>query len=118
MRRRFYELAAAGPAPIASGALKRIGELYAIKPTSAVARPRSRAARQDRSRPAIDALEPWLRAKLETVSQKDELAVTIRYAPNRWEGLARYLDDGCIELASNPPEECRLRFQGAQPSGG
>ena len=31
VRRRFYELAAAGPAPIASEALERIGALYAIE---------------------------------------------------------------------------------------
>lgn len=31
VRRRFYELAAAGPAPIASEALKRIAELYKIE---------------------------------------------------------------------------------------
>jgi hypothetical protein len=31
VRRRFYELAAAGPAPIASEALERIAALYAIE---------------------------------------------------------------------------------------
>ena len=31
VRRRFYELAAAGPAPIASEVLKRIGRLYAVE---------------------------------------------------------------------------------------
>lgn len=31
VRRRFYELAAAGPAPIASEALRRIAELYQIE---------------------------------------------------------------------------------------
>ena len=31
VRRRFYELAAAGPAPIASEALERIGALYAVE---------------------------------------------------------------------------------------
>jgi transposase len=31
VRRRFYELAAAGPAPIASEAMERIGRLYAIE---------------------------------------------------------------------------------------
>ncbi|TWT12551.1 transposase [Reyranella sp. CPCC 100927] len=30
VRRRFYEIAAAGPAPIASQALTRIAELYAV----------------------------------------------------------------------------------------
>ena len=31
MRRRFYELAVGGPAPIASEALERIAPLYAIE---------------------------------------------------------------------------------------
>ena len=31
VRRRFYELAAAGPAPIASETLQRLGELYAVE---------------------------------------------------------------------------------------
>ena len=52
MRRRFYELAVAGPAPIASEALQRIAELYAAE---AEARGRSaderRALRQTKSKP-------------------------------------------------------------------
>ena len=105
VRRRFYELAAAGPAPIASEALKRIGELYAVE---AEIRGRSaeerRSERQARSRPVIDAMEPWLRARLETISRKGKLAEAIRYALSRWEGLARFLDDGRIELDSNTVE--------------
>jgi transposase len=105
VRRRFYELAAAGPAPIASEALVRIGALYAVE---ADIRGRSaeerRAARQDRSRPVIQALEPWLRARLETISQKGKLAEAIRYALSRWEGLTRFVDDGRIELDSNTVE--------------
>ena len=105
VRRRFYELAAAGPAPIASEALTRIGALYAvetdIRGRSAEAR---RAVRQERSRPVMEAMEPWLRSKLETISQKGKLAEAIRYALSRWEGLARFLDDGRIELDSNTVE--------------
>ena len=41
VRRRFYELAAAGPAPIASEALERIAALYAVERTSAAAPPTS-----------------------------------------------------------------------------
>ena len=52
----------------------------------------------------IEALEPWLRARLETISQKGKLAESIRYALSRWEGLARFLDDGRIELDSNTVE--------------
>ena len=78
VRRRFYELAAAGPAPIASEALKRIGGLYAVE---ADIRGRSaeerRAVRQDRSRPLIEVLEAWLRARLGTIRQKGKLAEAI-----------------------------------------
>jgi transposase len=105
VRRRFYELAAAGPAPIASKALTRIGALYAIESeirgSSADER---QVARQGRSRPVIEALEPWLRAKLETISQKTKLAEAIRYALSRWEGLSLFLHDGRIEIDNNTVE--------------
>jgi transposase len=102
VRRGFYELAAGGAAPIATEALARIQELYAveaqIRGCSAEAR---RAERQAKSRPILAALEPWLRAKLGLVSKKSKLAEAIRYALARWEGLTRFLDDGRIEIDSN-----------------
>jgi hypothetical protein len=105
VRRSFYELAAAGPAPIASEALDRIKALYVIegeiRGLEADAR---RAARQERSLPLILALEPWLHAKLETISQKTKLAEAIRYALSRWQGLSLFLDDGRIEIDSNVVE--------------
>ena len=82
VRRRFYELAASGRAPIAPEALARVGALYAveadIRGRSAGAR---RAGRQERTRPVIDAMEPWLRARLYTISQKGKLTEASRYAP-------------------------------------
>ena len=105
VRRRFYELAVAGPAPIASEALKRIAELYAVETEC---RTRSaderRAHRQQNSQPILDELEPWLRTKLGLISQKTKLAEAIRYALSRWEGLTRFLDDGRIEIDSNVVE--------------
>jgi transposase len=105
VRRRFYELAAAGPAPIAGEALKRIAELYAVETEC---RTRSaderRAHRQQNSQPILDELEPWLRTKLGLISQKTKLAEAIRYALSRWEGLTRFLDDGRIEIDSNVVE--------------
>jgi transposase len=105
VRRRFYELAVAGPAPIASEALERIAKLYAIE--SAV---RGRSAderhtvRQKKSKPLVDDLQIWLRAKLELISQKTNLAEAIRYALSRWAGLTRFIDDGRIEIDSNVVE--------------
>ena len=105
VRRRFYELAAAGPAPIASEALERIAGLYAVeKDIRGRNADERRAMRQDRSRPIVDELEPWLRAKLALISQKTKLAEAIRYALSRWDGLSRFLDDGCIEIDSNVVE--------------
>ena len=105
VRRRFFELAAAGPAPIASEALERIAKLYAveseIRGRSADGR---RDLRQEKSRPIIDDLESWLRSKLGLISQKTKLAEAIRYALSRWDGLIRFLDDGRIEIDSNVVE--------------
>jgi transposase len=105
VRRRFYELAAAGAAPIASEALARIAELYRIeneiRGMSAANRCR---IRQQKSRPTLEALEPWLRTKLGLISQKSKLAEAIRYALSRWDGLTQFVEDGRIEIDSNVVE--------------
>ncbi len=105
VRRKFYDLAQAGPAPIATEALARIAQLYRIegeiRGRSAEER---RDIRQARSRGIVDALEPWLRAKLALVSQKSKLAEAIRYALSRWQGLSRFLNDGRVEIDSNVVE--------------
>ena len=102
VRRRFFELAAAGPAPIAAEALARIAELYRIETEirgqDADAR---RATRQEKTKPLLDAFEPWLRGKLLLISQKTRLAEAIRYALSRWDGLCRFLEDGRVEIDSN-----------------
>lgn len=105
VRRRFYELAQAGPAPIAAEALQRIKALYAIEADIRGRDAQARlTARQEASKPLIDALEPWLRASLETISQKTKLAEAIRYALSRWAGLTLFLDDGRVELDNNTVE--------------
>ena len=67
-------------------------------------RRRASRDRQGKSRPILDALEPWLREKLALISQKTKLAEAIRYALSRWEGLIRFVDDGRIEIDSNVVE--------------
>lgn len=105
VRRRFYELAQSGPAPIATEALSRIAALYKIE---GEVRGRSaderRAIRQERSRPLIEALHSWLREKLGLISQKTKLAEAIRYALTRWEGLCLFLEDGQLEIDNNVVE--------------
>jgi hypothetical protein len=104
-RRRFYELAATGSAPIASEALVRIAGLHRIESElRGLSADERRAARRDKSHPIIAPLEPWLREKLGLISQKTKLAEAIRYALSRWEGLTRFLDDGRIEIDTNVVE--------------
>jgi transposase len=102
LRRRFFELAEGGPAPIASEALERIAALYAIEKTirghSAEQR---RAVRQQRSKPLVVALKAWFEQQLIRVSGKFKIAEHLRYALHHWDGLTRFLDDGRIELDTN-----------------
>lgn len=102
VRRRFYELAQTGPAPIASEALKRIADLYHVE-TDIRGRPpeQRRDTRQERSKPVLAAMEPWLRQKLALISQKTKLAEAIRYALSRWDGLSLFISDGRVELDNN-----------------
>jgi transposase len=105
VRRYFYELATPGPAPIAAEALMRIAALYRIE---AEIRGRSadqrRAIRQERSRPLVEDFEPWLRTKLQLISQKTKLATAIRYTLSRWQGLCLLLEDGRVEIDNNVVE--------------
>jgi transposase len=105
VRRRFYEIAAAAPAPIAAEALERIGALYAVE-TEIRGRDAEtrRAARGERSRPIIDSFKTWLERQLSAVSQKAAIADAIRYALARWQGLTRFIDDGRVEIDSNVVE--------------
>jgi transposase len=85
--------------------LRRIALLYAIEDDvrGALAEQR-REARNERARVIIDDLRQYLEAKNRQVSAKSKLGEAIRYALTRWDGLARFLDDGRIDLDSNPVE--------------
>ena len=105
-RRNFFDIQAANPAPIAVEVLARIGSLYAIeRDIRGLGASARLAARQARARSILEAMKPWLEAKLAAVSGKSKLAEAIRYALSRWAGLTRrYLDDGRIEIDNNVVE--------------
>lgn len=104
-RRKFYEVAEATGSPVATEALRRIADLYVIE-----ARVRGQssahrlAERRSFSKPIVQALHSWLETQLPLVSGRSTLAEAIRYALSRWEGLTRFLNDGRIELDTNPVE--------------
>jgi hypothetical protein len=82
-----------------------LGELYAVE-AEIRGRPAEerRAARQERSKPLLDALHAWLTAQLGRVSGKSGLAEVIRYALRHWQGLVVFLDDGRLDLDNNTLE--------------
>jgi hypothetical protein len=90
LRRKFFDNAKGGNAPIASEALERMAALYAIETTirgrSAIER---RALRQHKSRPLVAPLKVWLEHQLACVCAKAPIADEIRYGLNHWDGLTR-----------------------------
>ena len=105
LRRKFFDITKGGNAPIASEALERIAELYAIEKTiRGMSADERRRVRLDKSKPLVTGLKTWLEHQLARVSAKAPIAEEIRYGLNHWDGLTRFLDDGRIELDTNAVE--------------
>ena len=99
LRQQFYE------APIATEALARIKLLYDIEAEVRGSPPEvRRPAREQRSKPVIEALKPWFEDSLARMSKGSKLAEALAYGLNHWDGLCRFLDDGRIEIDSNTVE--------------
>jgi transposase len=102
LRREFFKIAERGDAPIATEAVARIAQIYAIEKDVRGAGADARcAARRERSRPLIDALKSFFEHQLARLSGGSDTAKTIRYGLRHWDGLTRFLDDGRIELDTN-----------------
>jgi transposase len=105
LRRRFYEVYVGGHSPIATEALARIKELYAVEDEIRGLPPElRRRARQDRSKPIVEALKPWFQQSLAAVSKGGKIGEALAYGLNHWDGLTRFLDDGRLEIDSNTVE--------------
>ena len=105
LRRKFYELYVGGNQPIATEALARIKQLYDIEAEIRGLPPKvRREMRQEKAKPLVDALKPWLEASLAKVPKGSKLDEALGYGLNHWDGLVRYLDDGRIEIDSNTVE--------------
>ena len=104
-RRQWFDIAKSPPAPIAVEVLQRIAELYRIEAeirgSSADER---RAARQQKTRPLVEALKAGLEETLGQLAGGASVAQAIRYGLGRWDGLTRFLDDGRVEIDSNTVE--------------
>jgi transposase len=105
LRRKFYELYVGRNQPIATEALARIKQLYDVEAEIRGLPPEVRqATRQEKAKPLVDALKPWLETSLANVPKGGKLGEALGYGLNQWDGLVRYLDDGRIEIDSNTVE--------------
>jgi hypothetical protein len=78
VRRKFFDLHQAHASPIATEAVERIGELYAIENEIRGRSPDERQrARATRSRPLLISLHEWFKAGLTKLSRKSETAAAI-----------------------------------------
>jgi len=105
VRRKFFDLHQGHGSPAAKEALERIAQLYAIEKEIRGRSPdERREIRQAGSRPLLDAMHPWLKAKMSEVSRKSELAKAIHYALERWAALLVFVDDRRVEMDNNAAE--------------
>jgi transposase len=105
VRRRFVKVMQATASPVAETMLRHIGALYAIEKTVRGRPPEERLkARREHAAPIVAALKPWLEAQLSRISRGSKLAEHIAYTLGCWTGLTRFLEDGRLELDTNPVE--------------
>ena len=104
-RREFIEATPKAGSPLADEALRRIAQLYAIE-AEIRGRPAEerRAVRQARSAPLAASLHAWAQDKATRLSAKSDLGRAVRYLLKHWDGLTVFLQDGRVEMDSNPVE--------------
>jgi transposase len=104
-RRKFFDLAKSGEAPIASEAVRRIDILFEIERTINGKTPIQRlAVRREKSGPIVADLEIWMRQQRTLLSSGNDTAKAINYLLNRWAAFTRFLDDGRVCLSNNAAE--------------
>jgi transposase len=104
-RRKYFELNAAQPNPIAQQALERIGALYAIEADGRDLTIEARAhLRQTQAQPRLAALREWLINTRLSVAEGSGTAKAIDYSLKRWPALCRYATAGDLPIDNNPLE--------------
>ena len=105
-RREFYDFYKPdGSTPIAAEALRRIAEMYQVEKEIRGRAPDERVrVRQDKLKPLMEAFRGWAMDQLGEVMSSSAPAKALRYALERWDGLTLCLEDGRVEMDSNPVE--------------
>jgi transposase len=91
--------------PIAVEVVRRIDALFAIERSINGKSANERlAVRRDKSRPLVEELELYLRAQLDRLSRKHDLAKAINYILKRPAAFNLFLEDGRVCLSNNAAE--------------
>ena len=105
VRRKFFEAHKLAGSAIAQEALERIKALYGIEQSLRAHPPEVRTAlRQERSRPILDALHPWLIGQRQLLAKADATARAIDYTLGRWRALCVFAADGRVPIDNNAVE--------------
>ena len=104
-RRKFVTVLKATRSEVARDVIARIAEVYAIEERirGATAETRLRV-RQAETRPILEALKARLLEVRAAISGQSSLAKAIGYTLGHWDGLVAFLDDGRIDVDTNPVE--------------
>jgi len=104
-RRKFFDLAELGRAPLAVEAVRRIDVLFALERDLAGMPAAERLAqRQQRSALHLAELEAWMRETRAKLSRHADMARAVDYMLICWASFARFLGDGRIDLSNNAAE--------------
>ncbi|SEI21924.1 Transposase [Rhizobium tibeticum] len=91
--------------PIALEAVQRFDALFEIEQQiNGLSAEERLAARQEKSKPLFDDMHEWLKRERATLSRSSEVIEPIDYMLKRWDGFARFLEDGRICLTNNAAE--------------
>ena len=104
-RRKFFDLASLGRAPLAVEAIRRIDVIFNIERSiKGLTAEQRLAVRRKHVTPQVMALETWMRAARGKMSRHADVAKAIDYMLKRWEAFSRFLRDGRICLTNNAAE--------------
>ena len=116
-RRKFFELADIEKrardrkrngkpiSPIALEAVKRFDALFEIeRQINGLSAAERLAVRQEKSKPLFDDMHEWLKRERATLTRSSEVIGAMDYMLKRWDGFARFLEDGRICLTNNAAE--------------
>ncbi|MEP3636174.1 MAG: IS66 family transposase [Paracoccaceae bacterium] len=104
-RRNFIKVARTAKSAFADEITERMGKLFEIEDKIRGWPPDARLSyRRDRSAPIIRELRPRLEEVYDDILQKGSLGKAINYTLERWSSLTLFLEDGRIDLDTNPVE--------------